>query len=106
MQRKMTNTMTMQEQIELSGLEIVSSLSSSSSSSLSQLQWNSTNQWSPLLGGGRELQACVTIMSGSDENDAAGQSLLPLVAECKVIPTPNLSLYGIHPPKDGEMGPA
>ena len=77
MQRKMTNTMTMQEQIELSGLEIVSSLSSSSSSSLSsQLQWNSTNQWSPLLGGGRELQACVTIVSGSDENDAAGQTIV------------------------------
>ena len=79
MQHKMTNTMTMQEQIELSGLEIVSSLSSSSSSSLSsssQLQWNSTNQWSPLLGGGRELQACVTIVSGSDENDAAGQTIV------------------------------
>ena len=79
MQRKMTNTMTMQEQIELSGLEIVSSLSSSSSSSsssLSQMQWNSTNQWSPLLGGGRELQACVTIVSGSGENDAAGQTIV------------------------------
>ena len=72
MQHKMTNTMTMQEQIELSGIEIVSSLSSSSSSSSlspsSQLQWNSTNQWSPLLGGGRQEQACVTIESGSREN--------------------------------------
>ena len=79
MQRKMTNTiMTMQEQIEMSGLEIVSSLSSSSSSSSSssQLQWNSTNQWSPLLGGGREFQACVTIASGSGENDSAGQSIV------------------------------
>ena len=75
MQRKMTNTMTMQEQIELSGLEIVSSLSSSSSSSLSQLQWNSTNQWSPLLGGGREYQACVTIESGN-ENGAGGQTIV------------------------------
>ena len=73
----MTSTMTMQEQIELSGLEIVSSLSSSSSSSSSsQLQWNSTNQWSPLLGGGREDQACVTIASGSGENDSAGQSIV------------------------------
>ena len=78
MQRKMTNTMTMQEQMELSGLEIMSSLSSSSSSSssLSQLQWNSTNQWSPLLGGGREYQACVTIASGSGENDSAGPTIV------------------------------
>ena len=71
----MANTMTMQEQIEMSGLEIMISLpsSSSSSSSLSsQLQWNSTNQWSPLLGGGREYQACVTIESGS----AGGQSIV------------------------------
>ena len=68
----MTSTMTMQEQIELSGLEIVSSLSSSSSS---QLQWNSTNQWSPLLGGGREFQACVTIESGN-ENGAGGQTIV------------------------------
>ena len=75
MQRKMTNTMTMQEQIELSGLEIVSSLSSSSSSSSSQLQWNSTNQWSPLLGGRREFQACVTIESGN-ENGAGGQTIV------------------------------
>ena len=68
----MTSTMTMQEQIELSRLEIVSSLSSSSSS---QLQWNSTNQWSPLLGGGREFQACVTIESGN-ENGAGGQTIV------------------------------
>ena len=72
MQRKMTSTMTMQEQIEKSGLEIMSSLSSSSSS---QLQWNSTNQWSPLLGGGREYQACVTIQSGN-ENGAGGQAIV------------------------------
>ena len=75
----MTNTMTMQEQIELSGLEIMSSLSSSSSSpsssSSSQLQWNSTNQWSPLLGGGRAFQACVTIESGN-ENDAGGHTIV------------------------------
>ena len=77
MQRKMTNTMTMQEQIELSGLEIVSSLSSSSSSSSSsQLQLNSTNQWSPILGGGRESQACMTIESGSGDNDAAGKTIV------------------------------
>ena len=76
MQRKMTNTMTMQEQIELSGLEIMSSLSSSSSSSSSsQLQWNPTNQWSPLLGGGRELQACVTIVS-ENENGSGGQTIV------------------------------
>ena len=76
-QGKMTNTVTMQEQIELSGLEIVSSLSSSSSSSSSsQLQWNSTNQWSPLLGGVRQYQACVTIESGSGENDAAGPTIV------------------------------
>ena len=70
--------MTMQEQIELSGLEIVSSLSSlsSSSSSSSQLQWNSTNPWSPLLGRGREFQACMTIASGSGENDAAGPTIV------------------------------
>ena len=72
----MTNTMTMQEQIEMSGLEIMSSLSSSSSSSLSsQLQWNSTNQWSPLLGGGRAYQACVTIVSGN-ENGSGGQTIV------------------------------
>ena len=74
MQRKMTNTITMQEQIELSGLQTMSSLSSSSSLS-SQLQWNSTNQWSPLLGGGREFQACVTIESGN-ENGAGGQTIV------------------------------
>ena len=75
--------MTMQEQIELSGLEIVSSLSSSSSSSSSpslQLQWNSTNQWSPLLGGGREAQACVTIKSGK-ENGAGGQTIVVIGGE-------------------------
>ena len=72
----MANTMTMQEQIEMSGLEIMSSLSSSSSSSSSsQLQWNSTNQWSPLSGGGREFQACVTIESGN-ENGAGGQTIV------------------------------
>ena len=70
----MTNTMTMQEQIEMSGLEIMSSLSSSSSS-LSQLQWNATNQWSPLLGGRRVFQACVTIESGN-ENGGGGQTVV------------------------------
>ena len=76
MQRKMTNTMTMPEQIELSGLEIMSSLStSSSSSSSSQFQWNSTNQWSPLFGGRREHQACMTIESGN-ENGAGGQTIV------------------------------
>ena len=74
-QGKMANTMTMQEQIEMSGLEIMSSLSSSSSSSSSQLQWNFTNQWSPLLGGGREYQGCVTIESGN-ENGAGGQTIV------------------------------
>ena len=52
-------------------------LSSSPSSSLSsQLQWNSTNQWSPLLGGGQAYQACVTIAIGSGENGARGQSIV------------------------------
>ena len=77
-QGKMANTTTIQEQIEMSGLEIMSSLPSSSPSlsSLSlQLQWNSTNQWSPLLGGGRDSQACVTIESGN-ENGAGGQTIV------------------------------
>ena len=86
MQRKMTNTMTTQEQIELSGLEIMSSLSSSSSSSSSsQLQWNSINQWSPHLGGGREFQACVTIKSGSGENDAGGQSIVVIGGQMRRV---------------------
>ena len=77
----MTNTMTMQQQIEMSGLEIVSSLSSSSSSSSSsQLQWNSNNQWSPLWDGGREYQACVTIESGN-ENGAGGQTVVVIGGE-------------------------
>ena len=75
-QGKMTNTLTMQEQIEMSGLEIMSSLSTSlSSSSSSQLEWNSTNQWSPLLGGRRKYQACVTIESGN-ENGPGGQTIV------------------------------
>ena len=65
----MTNTMTMQEQIQMSGLEITSSLS--------PLQWNSTNQWSPLLGGGRDGQTCVTIAHPC-ENDAAAQTIVVL----------------------------
>ena len=64
----MTNTMTMQEQIQMSLLEIMSS---------SPLQWNSTNQWSPLLGGGREGQTCVTIAHPC-ENDAAVQTIVIL----------------------------
>ena len=77
----MTNTMTMQEQIEMSGLEIMSSLSTSSLSSLSlPLQWNSTNQWSPLLGGGRDFQACVTIESGN-ENGAGGETIVVIGGE-------------------------
>ena len=67
MQRKMTNTMTMQQQMEMSGLKIMPS---------SPLQWNFNNQWSPLLGGGRQGQACVTIVNGSGENDAAGQTIV------------------------------
>ena len=78
-QGNMANTMTMQEQIEMSGLEIMRSLSSSSSMS-SQLQWNSTNQWSPLLGGGWEYQACVTIESGN-ENGAGGQTIVVIGGE-------------------------
>ena len=71
MQRKMTNTMTMQEQMEMSGLKITTS---------SPLQWNSTNQWSPLLGGGREHQACVTIESGN-ENGSGGQTIVVIGGE-------------------------
>ena len=56
--------MTMQEQMEMSGLKITTS---------SPLQWNCTSQWSPLLGGGREYQACMTILSGN-END--GQTIV------------------------------
>ena len=41
----MTNTMTMQEQMEMLGLPIMTLL---------PLQWNPTNQWSPLLGGGQQ----------------------------------------------------
>ena len=85
MHRKMTNTMTMREQIEMSGLEIMSSLStSSSSSSSSQLQWNSTNQWSPLLGGGREYQACVTIVSGN-ENGGGGQTIVVIGGQMRRV---------------------
>ena len=64
--------MSMQEQLEMSGLETMPSL---------PLQWNSTNQWSPLLGGGRGWQACVTIMSGSGENDSAGQTIVVIGGE-------------------------
>ena len=43
-----TSTMTLQEQIKMPDIEIMSSLPSLlSSSSSPQLQWNSTNQWSP-----------------------------------------------------------
>ena len=55
----MTNTMTMQEQIEMSSLEIMSASS--------PLQWNPTNQWSPLLGRGRLSAACVTVVCGESE---------------------------------------
>ena len=69
---KETNTMTMQEQIKMSGLEIMPS---------SPLQWNPSNhQWYPLLGG-RHAQACVTIVSGSGENDAAGQTIVVIGGE-------------------------
>ena len=63
----MTNTMTMQEQMEMSGLETMPSL---------PLQWNSTNQWSPLLGGGQQGQACVTIGSATGENDSVVQTIV------------------------------
>ena len=49
----MPNTMTMQEQMEMSGLEITS---------LSQLQWNSS-QVSHFGGNNTQGQACVTIVS-------------------------------------------
>ena len=84
------NTMTMQEQIEMSGLEFMSSmlsslsLLSSSSSSSSQLQWNSTNQWSPLLDGGQGGQACVTIESGN-ENCAGGQTIVVIGGQMHIV---------------------
>ena len=109
MQRKMTNTMTMREQIELSGLEIVSSLSSSSSSSLSsssQLQWNSTNQWSPLLGRGREYQACVTIVSGSGENDAGGQSIVVIGGQMRRVAYTNSVIVWDPSTKRWRNGPS
>ena len=60
--------MTMQKQMEMSGLKVTTSSS--------PLQWNSTNQWSPLLRGARSFEACVTIIvSGSGENDIAGQTI-------------------------------
>ena len=69
-----TTMTTMQEQIQLSGLEITSSsssLSSSSSSSSSLFKWNSTNEWSPLLGGGRSMQACVIVENDGGRMDDA-----------------------------------
>ena len=85
----------MQEQLEMSGLEIMP---------LSPLQWISTNQWSPLLGGGRQWQACVTIVSGSGENDAARQTIVVIGGGTERENITNLSLYGIHPPWNGETG--
>ena len=76
-QRKMTNTMTIQEQITMSGLEITPS---------SQLQWNPTNQWSPLLGGIRHSHTCVAV-SGGGENDGAGQTI--------VVIGGNISRFGV-----------
>ena len=71
----MTNTMTMQEQIQMLGFKIMSS--SSLSLSLSQLQWNPSNQWSLFLGRRQEGQSCV-IVSGNGahpcENDAAASA--------------------------------
>ena len=61
--------MTMQEQIKMSCLEITTS---------SPLQWNSTNQWSPLGGRQREGQACV-VVSSNDENDAPGAQTIVVV---------------------------
>ena len=59
--------MTMKEQMEMSGLEFMPS---------SPLQWNSTNQWPLLLGGGRQGQACVTIGSETGENDSVAQTIV------------------------------
>ena len=103
----MTNNMTMQEQIEMSGLEIMSSLSSSSSSSSSssQLQWNSTNQWSPLLGGGRETQACVTIMSGN-ENGAGRQSIVVIGGRMQIVGCTNSVIVWDPSTKRWRNGPS
>ena len=59
----------MQEQIQMSGLEIMSCSS--------PFQWNCINHWSPLLGGGRDGQTCVTIAHPC-ENDAAAQTIVVL----------------------------
>ena len=91
--------MTMQEQIELSGLEIMSSLSSSSS----QLQWNSTNQWSPLLGGGWAFQACVTIVSGN-END--GQTIVLIGGEMYIVGLTNSVIVWDPSTKRWRNGPS
>ena len=97
--------MTVQEQIEMSGLEIMSSLSSSSLSS-SQLQWNSTNQWSPLLGGGRSFQACVTIVSGSGENDAAGPTIVVIGGEMQRVRCTNSVIVWDPSTKRWKNGPS
>ena len=79
----MTTAPTMEEHIKLSGLEVTPSSSSSSSPSPSSLlQWNTANQWSPLLGGARQWQACVLVngnhgMNASDE-DVTSESIVVL----------------------------
>ena len=112
--KKMTNTMTMQEQILMSGLEITSScgLPLSGLTALSYLplwlwvwfwswfsswlplQWCSINQWSPRFNGGWIFQACV-IVNGNDgtrricENDSAagaGQSVVVLGGQMQIGP--------------------
>ena len=72
MQHKMTNTMTMPKQMEMLGLEIMTSL---------PLQWNPANQWSPLLGGAWSFEACMTIVIGSGENDAGGQTIVVICGQ-------------------------
>ena len=57
-----------------------------------QLQWSSTNQWSPLLGRGQKYQACV-ITSGKDthlcEDDEAVQTIV-VFGEVVNTPIPSL----------------
>ena len=100
--------MTMQEQIQMSGLEIMSSSSSSSS----RLQWNPTSQWSPPSGRGREFQACVTIGSVNGvnpccENDtvAAGETIVMLGGEVRSDWSTNSVIVWDPSTKEWKNGP-
>ena len=91
--------MTMQEQIQMSGLEITP---------LSQLQWTTTNQWSPLLGGQRRGQGCV-IVSGNGahpicENDA--QTVVVVGGETRIGECTNSVIIWDPSTKQWRHGPS